>query len=328
MIRQSCISLESPLEWKEALKGIRHSFAHTWENCYAMNLTTGYNTYLYCFIKDNIKILCPVAERKYEGYTDIVTPYGISGFTGSEDFSDFKNYWKEFAEEKKYVCGYISINPALQNSSYFSNEDAFNSASLYFIDLNRSLTELFENLDANRRRQLKNYRKIEASFVYDKKILEEFFIDNYDDFLRRINASPANYFNKETLRFICSLENVFMVGAGKDNCIEAVYIFGYTEYMGDCLFNISTAGGREYTPYLLWRGLKFFRSKKIPVMSLGGGSRTDDSIDKSKQRFGSYGLPFINLKQIYNQVVYEKLCGEKDAGAYDKSGYFPAYRKN
>jgi len=328
MVKHRCISLESPSEWKEALKGIKHSFAHTWESCYAMNLTTGYSTYLYCFEKGNVKILCPVAEREYNGYKDIVTPYGFSGFVGNEDYSDFKNYWKEFVEEKNYVCGYISLNPVLQNGSYFSNEDSFSSASLYFIDLKLSLTELFENLDANRRRQLKNYRKIEASFVYDKKILKDFFIDNYYDFLKRINASSENYFSKETLEYICSLENVFMVGVGKNNKTEAVYIFGYTEYVGDCLFNIATIEGREYSPHLLWCGLKFLRSKKIPVMSLGGGSETNDSIDKSKQRFGSYGLPFVNLKQVYNSNVYEKLCNEKGVDSFDRSGYFPVYRKN
>jgi len=328
MIKSSFISLESPSKWKEALKGIKHSFAHTWENCYAMNLTTGYNTYLYCFEKDNIKILCPIAEREYNGYKDIVTPYGFSGFTGSEDYSDFKNHWKEFVEERNYVCGYISLNPVLQNSSYFFNKDSFSSASLYFIDLKLSLTELFENLDANRRRQIKNYRKIEASFVYDQKILADFFIDNYYNFLKRINASSINYFSKETLEYICSLENVFMVGAGENNKIEAVYIFGYTQYIGDCLFNISTFEGREYTTPLLWCGLKYFRSKKIPVMSLGGGSKNDDSIDKSKQRFGSYRLPFVNLKQVYNSNVYKKLCDEKGVDAFDRTGYFPEYRKN
>jgi hypothetical protein len=329
MAKHSCISLESPSVWKEALKGIRHSFAHTWEHCYAMNLTTGYNTYLYCFEKDNVKIICPIAERKYkDDYTDIVTPYGFSGFTGNADYPEFRNYWKEFAKEKNYVCGYISLNPVLQNSSYFCGEDSFNTASLYFIDLELSLTELFENLDANRRRQIKNYRKIEASFVYDKKILKEFVTDNYYDFLKRINASSANYFNEKTLDFICSLENVFMVGVKENNKIEAVYIFGYTDYTGDCLFNISTVRGREYAPYLLWCGLKFFRSRKIPLMSLGGGSKTDDSIDKSKQRFGSYGLPFINLKQVYNPDVYAKLCNEKGLDGLDRTGYFPVYRKN
>lgn len=327
MIKHSCISLESPSQWKETLKGIKHSFAHTWENCYAMHLTTGYRTYLYCFEKENIKILCPLAERDYNGYKDIVTPFGFSGFTGSGDYSDFKNYWKEFVKEKNYVCGYISINPVFQNDSYFSIEDSFSSASLYYIDLKLSLTELFENLDANRRRQIKNYRKAEASFIYDKKILFEFLVDNYYDFLKRINASSANYFNKETLGYICSLENVFMVGAGKNSKVESVYIFGYTEYAGDCLFNISTIGGREYSPQLLWCGLKFLRSKKIPVMNLGGGFKEEDTLAQSKERFGAYKLPFVNLKQVYNYEVYAKLCRDSNADEKDFSGYFPAYRK-
>lgn len=327
MIKHSCISLESPSQWKETLKGIKHSFAHTWENCYAMHLTTGYNTYLYCFEKENIKILCPVAERDYNGYKDIVTPFGFSGFTGSGDYSDFKKYWKEFVKEKNYVCGYISINPVFQNDSYFSSEDSFSSASLYYIDLTLSLTELFENLDTNRRRQIKNYRKIESSFVYDKVILTEFFIDNYYDFLKRINASSANYFTKETLRYICSLENVFMVGVNKNNKIEAIYIFGYTDYIGDCLFNISTAEGREHTAPLSWCGLKFFRSKKIPVMNLGGGFKEEDTLAQSKERFGAYKLPFVNLKQVYNYEVYKKLCRDSSADEKDLSGYFPAYRR-
>ncbi|MBK8553000.1 MAG: hypothetical protein IPL53_18845 [Ignavibacteria bacterium] len=33
--------------------------------------------------------------------------------------------------------------------------------------------------------------------------------------MKRINASQANYFKRETLEYICSLENVFMAGAGK-----------------------------------------------------------------------------------------------------------------
>ena len=36
MIKQNCIPLECPSEWKEALKGIKHSFGQTWENCYSI----------------------------------------------------------------------------------------------------------------------------------------------------------------------------------------------------------------------------------------------------------------------------------------------------
>ncbi|MDQ3019866.1 MAG: hypothetical protein M3R36_04745 [Bacteroidota bacterium] len=327
MVKHSCISLESPLEWKEALKGIKHSFAHTWENCYAMHRTTGFDTYLYFFERDNIKIICPVAEREYNGYKDIVTPFGFSGFIGNKDFSEFKNYWNEFVQRKNYICGYISLNPAFQNESYFDKKESFQSTSIYFIDLKLSLTELFENLDVNRKRQVKNYKKAEASFIYDRKILTDFFVNNYYNFLKRINASDANYFTLETLEFICSLENVFMVGAGKLDNIEAVYIFSFTDYEGGCMFNVATEEGRRHSPSLLWCGLKFFRSKKIPLMNLGGGIIEGDNVAMSKQRFGAYKLPFINLKQVYDVNVYNKLCAEKNIDANDLNGYFPAYRK-
>ena len=55
MARQKCIPLDSPAEWKEALVGIGHAFSHTWENCYAMHLTTGFRTYLYCFDAEHVR---------------------------------------------------------------------------------------------------------------------------------------------------------------------------------------------------------------------------------------------------------------------------------
>jgi len=319
--------LDSEAEWKEALKGIKHSFAHTWENCYAMFLTTGYNTYLYYFENKNVRIICPVAEREFNSHKDIVTPYGFSGFTGTGDCEEFEHYWKEYAKVKNYVCGYLSINPYFQNDSYFRSEKIESTASLYFLDLTLSLSDLYDNLDSNRKRQLKNFRSIESGFVYDKKVLTKFFIDNYYDFLEKINASGANYFSKSTLEFICSLENVFMVGAESGGKLTAVYVFSYTPYMGDCMFNVYIDDGKEFTSYLLWRGLKFFRSKKIPVMNLGGGSNNDDNIDKSKQRYGAFRLPFVNLKQIYDKKVYIELCKKINADPLDTGGYFPAYRK-
>ena len=328
MIKHRCISTNSKDEWEEAVNGIRHSFSHTRESCMAMKLTTGCNTYLYCYENDDTKIICPVSERVYKEYTDIVTPYGFSGYAGNNDCSEFKDHWSEFVKGKNYVSGYISLNPLFQNDSYFKKEDSYRSTNLYFIDLKLSLTDLFDNLDENRKRLIKNYRKAEAGFIYDRKILTEFFLYNYYDFLKRINASRANYFSKETLEYICSLENVFMVGAGSPDKIEAVYIFGYTDYAGDCLFNVATPEGRGYSPLLLWCGLKFFKKKKIPVMNLGGGIKEDDSVALSKERFGAFKLPFLNLKQIYDKTVYEKLCNETGADANDLKGYFPAYRSS
>ncbi|MCY7363386.1 MAG: hypothetical protein LH629_15165, partial [Ignavibacteria bacterium] len=77
----------------------------------------------------------------------------------------------------------------------------------------------------------------------------------------------------------------------------------------------------------LWSGLKFFRSKKIPLMNLGGGINEEDNVALSKERFGAYKLPLINLKQIYNAELYKKLCDRGDVSSESNTGYFPAYRK-
>jgi len=314
-------------EWDQALEGISHSFAHTRQSCLAMSLTTGYKTFLYVFEKDNVRIICPLAEREFKSYTDIVTPYGFSGFTGNGAHPDFLKYRDEFTKEKNYVCGYISQNPLFTKTEYFHAEDSYSNTNLYFLDLRQSLTELYDNLDTNRKRIIKNFRKAEAGFTYDKTALTEFFISNYYNFLKSINASEASYFKPETLEYICGLENVYMTGAVENDKIVSVYIFAHTEYSADCLFNVPLPEGRKYAPTLLWAGLKYYKSKKIPVMNLGGGLREDDSIAMSKERFGAYKLPFVNLKQVYNTNLYEKLCREVNTDPDDKKGYFPAYRK-
>lgn len=324
------ISIENKEEWNKALDGINHSFAFTHENCHAMNLTTGYDTFLYCYQKEDVKIICPLAERVFKGYKDIVTPYGFSGFAGNKDSREFKSHWSEFVKEKKYVCGYISLNPLFRNDSYYDKDDAFSNTNLYFIDLTQSLTDLFENLDSNRKKIIVNYKKQESKFIYDKKKLTDFFLNNYESFLKRINASKANYFSRETLEYICGLENVFMVGAGRSD-LEAVYIFSSTGYAADCLFNVATPEGREFSPLLLWCGIRHFKKKKIPVICLGGGLKEDDNVALSKERFGGYKLPFFNLKQIYNKEVYIELCSDKEISVEDvfkKEGFFPAFRKS
>ena len=316
--------IEERDQWNKLLKGTRHSYYHTWEHCYAMYLTTNYPTFLYCYEKENVKIICPVSERIFGDYVDIVTPYGFSGFSGDIDCTEFPDHWQEYAKNHDYVCGYISLNPIFSKKSYYNQRDASIRTDLYFLDLTQSLTQLYDNLDSNRKRQIKDYRSAESKFVYDKDILTEFFIDNYYSFLDRINASEANYFSETTLRFICSLENVFMVGARDSGKITAVYIFAYTQNCGECLFNVALPEGRHHSPTLLWCGLKFFRSKKIPMMNLGGGSNIDDSIALSKQRFGAVAYPFVNLRQIYDQKVYD-LLSKKFPG---KEGYFPSYRSS
>ena len=167
-----------------------------------------------------------------------------------------------------------------------------------------------------------------GGYILDRAALTEFFITSYQGFTTRINASPANRFSKRTLAFLCDLDNVVMVGAGGSQSIEAVYIFGYTPYAGDCLFNVPLPEGRRHATSLLWYGVNHLKSLHIPILNLGGGVREDDSVARSKQRFGGRRLPFRCLKEVYEPGVYEKLCREVGADPKGINGYFPPYRRS
>ncbi len=326
MKKHKFIPLDSPSEWKKALKGIKHAFAHTWENCYAMHLTTGLKTYLYCFETEDIRIICPIAEREFEGYIDIVTLYGFSGFVGNSDYSEFSRSWNNFVKQRGYICGYIGLNPIFEKDTYFEQDEIYQYNSIYVLDLTLSNEELFANLDSNRKRQLRYWEKALSNFILDKGILTDFFLANYSAFFRRKNASPAYNFSRETISFLFSLDNILIVGGGKSDKVEAVSVFAYTPYAGDFLFNVSLPEGLHHSVMLLWYGLNHLKSIQIPLLNLGGGVRENDTLAQFKQRFGGIRLPLKCLKQIYQPEIYEKLCRQVNADYTDMTAYFPAYR--
>jgi len=327
MVRQKRISIDSPSEWREALKGIKHAFAHTWENCYAMQLTTGLDTYLYCFEADGVRIVCPISERRFEGYVDIVTPYGFSGFAGNGDCPEFSRHWANFVKQKGYVCSYIGLNPIFENGTYFELTEIHRYNEIYVLDLSLNDNELFANLSTNRKRQLKNWDKILLnSVVLEKSTLMDFFLANYREFVRGKDASEVYSFSGETLSFLAGLDNVLIVGAQNSGKVEAVTVFAYTPYAGDFLFNVSLPEGRHHSVALLWYGVNRLKSLRIPLLNLGGGIRENDSVAKFKQRFGGKRLALGSLKQVYDPEVYERLCRRANADHTDATGYFPAYR--
>ena len=326
-VKQELIPLSEPVKWKAALRDIPHAFGHTQESCYAMQLTTGYPTYLYVFQKDDVKIVCPLAERSYHGYTDVVTPYGFSGLTGNNNFPGFPRYWQNFLSEAGYVCGYIGLNPLLEKETYLPADDVYPYNTLYVLDLQLTISELFQRLSQNRRRQLKNFDSILPQFTTDKILLKDFFISRYHAFVAEKQAAPVYNFSRPTLSYLLDLDNVLLVGFVENGQVRAVSVFAYTTYTGEYLFNVSLPGAQDQTAALLWYGVKLLKSKNIPYLNLGGGVKAGDSLAQFKQRFGATALPLKCLKEVFKEPVYHQLCQKAQVDPADKEGYFPAYRR-
>jgi hypothetical protein len=324
--KHKCIALDSPAEWKKALEGIRHAFAHTWENCHTMRLSTGFNTYLYCLETENMRVVCPIAEREFGGRVDIVTPYGFSGFVGTGDCADFPRYWREFVRERGYVCGYIGLNPIFENTTYFDPDELYAYNNIYILDLTLSREELFSKLDRNRKRQLKEWETISADLLLEKHALKDFCLANYSEFFRQKGATSAYAFSSATFESLFMLDSVLVVGAGSVEKIEAAIVFTYTRYAADALFNISLPEGRRHSAALHWYGVDYFKAMGVPILNLGGGVRANDRLAEFKERFGGKKLALSCLKQVYDAATYADLCVRVGADPTDRTGYFPPYR--
>jgi len=324
---EKCIPLDNPNEWNKALSGLKHAFGQTWENCYAMYLSTGFPTYLYSFEEGEIHIVCPFSERSFGGFTDIVTPYGFSGFVGNRPYPEFPNLWRKFVKERGYVCGYINLNPIFEDSSYLENHDVHESNQLYVLDLNQPIDGLFSNLSYDRRYKLRNWRSDFAKITEDRPTVRNFFLNKFHEFLKNKNAKHAYYFSDDTLSYLSNLENVIIAGVLDMTEIVAINVFAYTPYAGESLFNISTNRGRHYSALLIWYGVQRLKSLGVPSLNMGGGIRDNDGIAKFKQRFGTQVYPMKSLKQVYNPRIYEELCRMVQADPDDRLGYFPPYHK-
>jgi len=81
------IALDNRDAWDAVLARLPHAFGHTWENCSAMQRTTGHPTMLYHYRSAAAELACPFSVREFEGRQDIYTPYGFSGFVGRGDSS-------------------------------------------------------------------------------------------------------------------------------------------------------------------------------------------------------------------------------------------------
>jgi hypothetical protein len=319
------IPLDSKNEWNEALKGIDHSFGHTWDHCYSMYLTTGHDTYLYCFEKDDSKIVSPVIEREFSGFKDISKPFGFSGFTGDYSHNDFLSEWENFVDSKGYVSGYLGLHPVYDKSSLFDSSEIVHYNNAYVLGLKPDINEILAKMARKRRQQFNDWQEIASNFTENRFELERFFLKHYDDFLKRKKAKSFYFFSPETITYLFSLDNIFVAGVNVSGKIVAATYFAYTYCMGDALYHLSLPGAEKYSAPLLWYGAKQLKSLGIPALNLGGGF---NGIAKFKKRFGTKTYPLKAVKQIYRKDIYDSLCKEANIDPNDDEGFFPAYRKN
>jgi hypothetical protein len=327
-VRQELIPLDERDRWEHELAAVPHAFAHTWGSCRAMQLTTGWPTYLYVWQDGDSRAVSAIAERGEPGQVDVVTPYGFGGFTGTGPGTGLLDSWNAFARGREYVAGYLGLNPVLVPDVCRQSPDHAEQNDVYVLELDRGLDALQTALSTNRRRQLRAFAAQGTPVVEDQDRLGAYFLANVDVFLRSSGASAAYAFTSSTWTSLLDLDDVFLIGVeAPDGSVVAACLFGATPHCGEYLFGISSPGGRAYSAPLIWSAATRLAARGVPRLNLGGGVRRGDGIAEFKERFGATRLPLGALKQVYRPSVYGELCRDAGADPDDRTGYFPAYRR-
>lgn len=317
------VSLPERQAWTDALCGLEHGFQHTWDFAYAMHLTTGYRTFLYCFDDGESRLACPLVERPIDGVLDVATPSGLAGFVGFGAWSRFEAHWHRFVRDRGYVSGYIGLHPLFSPSGFAAQGVRHNS--IYLLDLRLGSDGLLSRVDRSRRRELRGWSGRAQSLVQDREAIRDFLVATYEPFMRDVRARGP-LFTTQTLDHLCRSESCVAVGTGSLEALDAVYLFAATEYAADCLINVATPAGRRRATDLLWYGVEELSARSVPSLNLGGGAYEDDAIAQAKQRFRPIRLPLRAIRQIYRRDVYVELCQSACVDPEADHAFFPAYR--
>jgi hypothetical protein len=324
--RHELIPLEEPGRWGSALAGVAYGHAHTWGFCRAIQRTSALPTFLYSYTRGDDRVVCPLSERTYNGEADVATPYGFGGFASRGPCEQFAADWRGFAQSRRWVCGYVALNPMLAVPPALPAAELRCHNELYLLDLRCSEANMMRRLSANRRRQLRDWPAVAPQLLLEHPRLACFLVDTYADFFRRRGGGQATRLSAETMAEIAALDDVVLAGVQRDGAVEAVAVFGRTIHGGDYLFNVSVPGGERHAAYLVWWGAHRLRQDGVPWLNLGGGIQAGDSVAEFKRRFGAVRRPLMSLRQIYRPLAYRRLC--REAGVEPMvDGYFPAYRR-
>jgi hypothetical protein len=326
-ISQRRIPLTAESEWAAALDGIPHAFAHTWESCHALWLTTAAPTYLYVWESDGGRVVCPFSERRFQGYVDVFTPYGFSGFVGVGDHFGVARSWHDFARQQGYVCAFIGMNPLLSRFDGFEPGEIYEYNDLHVLDLARSEAALFASLSKNRRRQVTACRRGSPRLFRDRTENAAFLVRHYSAFVRDRGASEVYQFSEDTLLRLLESPNSVLLGAGSHDSLEATWLSTCTSTVAEYFMTVSLPEGRHHAAALLWEGALELKRRGVRWLNLGGGVTRGDGIARFKERFGGSRLPLRALKQVFRPDLYDELCAAAGADPLDRSGFFPAYQR-
>lgn len=323
---QRLIPLAAAADWDSALEGLPHCFAHRHAYNAAMAQAADLETFLYYAESREFRLACPLMVRHFEGYADIVSPYGFAGFAFKGNPEGFAQVFHAFMASNEYVAGYI-VQQLQQDAQSLTNpNETASGKQAVLLDITVPEEQALQRMGTDHRSRLRQWWKESPLVTTDKQKLAAPFLSLYPEAMQRLGAKQNYFFSDPALQKLIQQDNCLLIGIEAQGKIEAVSLFLHDDNYAEYYLNACILEGRRHARGLVWEAMRALRSKGVSTLNLGCGIQEGDALESFKRRFGGKMQRFQLIKQIYRPETYAALCAQVGTDPFDRGGFFPAYR--
>jgi hypothetical protein len=312
-------------QWEDALLGLPHGYWHTWRACHALHVGNGWPINLVVARRDGrVVAACPMAERRWEGESDVFTPAGFSGFAGAESLDqELGAAWTDFAAGLGHIAGYFALHPVLAAPSIHSGLCSDND--LFVVDLADGADAALACCDRSVRRALRAWREAGNQYVTCRAALTGFITAHYEPCMDALAVPARARWLQKSVAAMCADPDLLMVGATDERGICAAHTFARSAYGAECHLLLSVRNGRSATTALIAWGMREVASLGLRWLNLGGGTVRGDSLAQFKAKFRARRVPLLRAQEVYRPALFEEMCRRSGTDP-STSAFHPAYR--
>jgi Acetyltransferase (GNAT) domain len=279
---------------------------------------------------------------------DIISPYGYPGLLvnqAGEDpafikkcFDSIHNNW----HQRNICSAFIRLHPLL--NSYIDIIEApnpfivCNQGDVVVCDLTKDMDEIWQQTRTNHRRKITKLGK--AGFTAQVKSMNEcfdVFIDIYQETMDRVNAKNSYYFTRDYFRNLANIlkDRLHVCVVEIDGEVVAASLM--TELNGIVQYHLGGTRTKflSQSPATMMFDymIKWSKLRENRYLNLGGGlGGNQDSLYHFKAGFSDRVKPFMTMKTIVNQDIYNRLTYLRaeslgiNIPVTINASFFPAYR--
>ncbi len=320
------IGLSDRARWEAAVARVPHAIAHTWAYNQALQASWPDPIFLFAAGDPGATILCPISKRSLGRDSDLVTPFGFAGPVGDGDPAGFSAALDDYGAQTGAVAAYLGLHPLLAPGGLRTLPDTSHSNTAYFLDLTLGATGLARRMSRNYRRILKSFDDERAQYVEGDATAGAVLLDLFPSFMRARGAEPVYAMTRLTLQGLCDMEGSTVVAYPRGRPVAAI-LAARTAHCAELLFAVASEDGRRFLLGLTWYVVEVMMRQQVRWLGIGSGVQEGDSVAEAKRRLGGERRPRLAIKRILNAARYRELCLEHGADPADRSGFFPAYRR-